>query len=82
MYKNANKLLLSKEDSVKINLRHSITLGRIEQNMKKVRSMIHILTPPTLEDVLLFNNPKYSDEGMMCCDVREVWCGVVWCDVM
>ena len=58
MYQNANKILLLKDNSPKTafrtSMRHSIILGRIEQNMRKMKSMIHVMPPPTFDDMLLF----------------------------
>ena len=58
MYQNANKILLLKDNSPKTafrtSMRHSIILGRIEQNMRKMKSMIHVMPPPTFDDMILF----------------------------
>ena len=70
MYKNANKMLLSKNNCPKNQnpMRHSITLSRIEQNLRKMKSMIHILHPPTFDDMLLFqNNDTDQEEGKCVC---------------
>ena len=60
MYQNANKMLLLKDlspkNAIKTSMRHSIILSRIEQNMRKVKSMIHVMPPPSFDDMLLFQN--------------------------
>ena len=65
MYQNANRLLLLKDNSPKTTMRHSITLSRIEQNLRKMKSMIHILPPPTFDDMLLFSSIKNNDDGQI-----------------
>jgi hypothetical protein len=64
MYKNANRILL-KDVCLKETLRHSIALSRIEQNLKQVKSMIHVMAPEPFDDMLLFN-ARNSEDGEIC----------------
>jgi Ca2+-binding EF-hand superfamily protein len=41
-------------------MRHSIAVGRIERNLRKVNTMIHVLPPPTHDEVIL---PSSTSEG-------------------
>ena len=77
MYKNANRILL-KDVCLKESLRHSIALSRIEQNLKQVKSMIHVIAPEPFDDVLLFN-ARNSEDGESC---TVLSCGVLHCGVL
>jgi hypothetical protein len=77
MYKNANRILL-KDVCLKESLRHSIALSRIEQNLKQVKSMIHVIAPEPFDDVLLFN-ARNSEDGESC---TALYCNVLWCTVL
>ena len=76
MYKNANRILL-KDVCLKESLRHSIALSRIEQNLKQVKSMIHVIAPEPFDDVLLFN-ARNSEDGESCAVLS---CGALYCNV-
>lgn len=60
MYKNADKLLAERESMSKNQMRHIISLARIEQNVRKVNSMVHVLPPPAHDDVVLPKNASTS----------------------
>jgi hypothetical protein len=82
MYKNANRILL-KDVCLKETLRHSIALSRIEQNLKQVKSMIHVIAPEPFDDMLLFN-ARNSEDGEICYVLcYDVLCSnVMYCTVM
>jgi len=50
-YKNAELVLNERDNLKKDKMRNAITLGRIEHNVKKVGSMIHLLDPLLVDDV-------------------------------
>lgn len=50
-YKNAEMVLNENDNMKKDKMRNAITLGRIEHNVKKVGSMIHLLDPLLVDDV-------------------------------
>jgi hypothetical protein len=67
MYKNAEKVLNGKENVSKTHIRNSIALARIEMNVRKVNSMIHLIQPPTHDEVIL---PK--SEGIVNTENDEI----------
>ena len=68
MYKNADLVLNEREATQNINknaARHIIAQARIEQNLKKVGSMVHFVKPVHLDEILLpkvpnTNTPPYQ----------------------
>lgn len=63
MYKNAEKLLKEKEKShtmAKSIIRNAVATARVETNVRRIRSMIHLIQPPTHDEVIL---PKTSHSG-------------------
>lgn len=53
MYKNADKYLKERDRLSKPQMLNAITLARIERNVKKVNKMVHILPPPSHDEVVL-----------------------------
>lgn len=60
MYKNAEKVLNGKENVTKAQIRNSIAQARIELNVRKINSMVHLIQPPSHDEVIL---PKSGVEG-------------------
>jgi Ca2+-binding EF-hand superfamily protein len=59
MYKNADKILGDKDNlSTKYVMRHSVTLARIEQNVRRVKSMVHIINTASHADVVVPNSEQ------------------------
>lgn len=56
MYKNADQLLGERESMPRTQMRHIISLARIEQNVRRVHSMVYVLPPPAHDDVTLPKN--------------------------
>src|SRR4051812_42475811 len=52
MYKNAEKVLNEKENLSKTQIRNNVALVRIELNVRKVQSMIHLTQPPSHDEVI------------------------------
>jgi WD40 repeat protein len=50
-YRNADLVLNEKDNLNKDKMRNAITLGRIEHNVKKIGSMVHLLDPLHVDDV-------------------------------
>lgn len=61
MYKNAEKVLNSKENVTKTQIRNSIAKARIDLNVRKIGSMVHLIQPPSHDEVIL---PKTLGEGV------------------
>lgn len=61
MYKNAEKALNGKEHVSKIQIRNSIAQARIDINVRKINSMVHLIQPPSHDEVIL---PKTIGEGV------------------
>ncbi len=59
MYKNAEKLLNEKMNVSKGTIRSAVTLSRIDQNVRRINSMIHLIQPPSHDEVIL---PKSNME--------------------
>ena len=51
MYKNAERVLVDYNTVSKSLIRNAITKSRIEQRVHKVKSMIHLIQPPSHEEV-------------------------------
>lgn len=60
MYKNAEKVLNGKENVTKAQIRNSIAQARIELNVRKINSMVHLIQPPSHDEVIL---PKSGMDG-------------------
>ena len=52
-YKNAEKFLNERDNLKKDKMRHAITLNRIENNVKRLGSMIHNVDPLQVDDVAI-----------------------------
>ena len=52
-YKNAEKFLNERDNIKKDKMRHAITLARIENNVKRLGSMIHLVDPLQVDDVAI-----------------------------
>ena len=57
-YHNAEQVLNERDNLKKDKMRNAITLGRIEHNVKKVGSMIHLLDPLHVDDVKIPSDNK------------------------
>ncbi|MCL4419262.1 hypothetical protein M1146_04125, partial [Patescibacteria group bacterium] len=53
MYKNAEKILNEKKEISKLAMRTAVSNGRIEQSVRKVNSMVHLIQPPAHDEVIL-----------------------------
>jgi len=60
MYKNAERVLNGKENVTKSQIRNSIAQARIELNVRKINSMVHLIQPPSHDEVIL---PKSGVDG-------------------
>lgn len=59
MYKNADKILGDKDGlSTKLIIRHSVTLARIDQNVRRIKNMVHIVNPSSHADVVVPNSEQ------------------------
>ena len=59
MYRNADKILGDKDNlSSKYTIRHSVTLARIEQNVRRVKNMVHIINTSSHADVVVPNTEQ------------------------
>lgn len=59
MYKNADKILGGNENlSAKYIMRHSVTLARIDQNVRKIKSMVHIINTASHTEVVVPNSEQ------------------------
>jgi WD40 repeat protein/Ca2+-binding EF-hand superfamily protein len=62
MYKNAEKVLNEKSKVTKTTVRNAVAMSRIEQNVRRIHSMIHVIQPPNHEEVILPKNSEMKDE--------------------
>ncbi len=53
MYRNAEKVLNEKDNLSKTQIRNSVAMARIELNVRKVKSMVHLIQPPSHDEVIL-----------------------------
>lgn len=60
MYKNAEKVLNDRDNISKAQVRNAVAKARIELNVRKVSSMIHLIQPPSHDEVIL---PKSKNGG-------------------
>ena len=60
MYKNAEKVLNDKEGISKSQVRNAVAKARIELNVRKISTMIHLIQPPSHDEVIL---PKNKNSG-------------------
>lgn len=67
MYKNAEKVLNDKEGISKSQVRNAVAKARIELNVRKISTMIHLIQPPSHDEVIL---PKNKNSGKWCCFFR------------
>jgi exosome complex RNA-binding protein Csl4 len=84
LYRNAEKYLKEKSYVSKSQIVHAITMGRIEQNVRRVRTMIHVMAPRNHDDVELpkvdivisqvFNCSDFIGV-CLCCVLRYTGCG-------
>lgn len=51
MYKNAEKVLNDRDNISKAQVRNAVAKARIELNVRKVSSMIHLIQPPSHDEV-------------------------------
>jgi Ca2+-binding EF-hand superfamily protein len=58
LYKNAEKVLAEKHDMNKVSIRGAVAIARIEQNVRRIHSTIHLIAPPNHDEVIL---PGASD---------------------
>jgi WD40 repeat protein/Ca2+-binding EF-hand superfamily protein len=60
-YKNAEKFLNERDNLKKDKMRHAITLNRIESNVKKLGSMIHLVDPMQVDDVAIPDDHPHKE---------------------
>lgn len=53
MYKNAEKVLNDKDNISKQQVQNAVAKARIELNVRKINSMIHVIQPPSHDEVIL-----------------------------
>jgi Ca2+-binding EF-hand superfamily protein len=53
MYKNAEQFVNEKAKVNKQAIRNAVSVSRIEQNVRKVQTMTHLIQPPTHDEVIL-----------------------------
>jgi Ca2+-binding EF-hand superfamily protein len=59
MYKNADRILGDNDNlSSKLTIRHSVTLARIDQNVRRIKNMVHIINPSSHADVVVPNSEQ------------------------
>lgn len=56
MYKNAERVLDEKGDMSRSTIRGAVALSRIDHNVRRVSSMIHLIQPPSHDEVILPKN--------------------------
>lgn len=57
MYKNAESLLNAKESLPPSAVRHAVAMSRVASHVRKVNTMLHLIQPPSHDEVIL---PKQS----------------------
>ncbi|RYG66231.1 hypothetical protein EON64_10240 [archaeon] len=57
MYKNAESLLNAKESLPPTAVRHAVAMSRVASHVRKVNTMLHLIQPPSHDEVIL---PKQS----------------------
>lgn len=62
MYKNAERLLNEKDSLSKSSIRNAVAMARMEASVRKVHSMVHLIQPPTHDEVIL---PKTTANGTL-----------------
>lgn len=60
MYKNAERVLNDRDNVSKTQIRNAVTKSRIDSRVKRVSSMIHLIQPPSHDEVILPKNDKKS----------------------
>jgi len=60
MYKNAEKVLNDRDNISKTQVRNAVAKARIELNVRKISTMIHLIQPPSHDEVIL---PKNKSSG-------------------
>jgi WD40 repeat protein/Ca2+-binding EF-hand superfamily protein len=65
MYKHASKILSDSVGKNQAIMRHKITMARIDSNCRNVNHMVHVINPPTIDEMSLDLEPaagitKYS----------------------
>jgi hypothetical protein len=66
MYKNAEKVLNEKSKVTKTTVRNAVAVTRIEQNVRRIHSMIHVIQPPSHDEVILpkvDKNAAHADDN-------------------
>lgn len=63
MYKNAERVLEEKHDMNKATIRGAVAQARIDQNIRRVTSMIHLIQPPAHDEVILPKNSGKDAPG-------------------
>jgi hypothetical protein len=72
MYKNAEKVLNDKDTISKAQVRNAVAKARIELNVRKINSMIHLIQPPSHDEVILPKNKHGGDDGSSPLDSEEM----------
>jgi Ca2+-binding EF-hand superfamily protein len=62
MYKNAEKVLNDRDNISKAQVRNAVAKARIELNVRKINSMIHLIQPPSHDEVILPKNKNNANE--------------------
>jgi hypothetical protein len=68
MYKNAEKVLNDKENISKAQVQSAVAKSRIDLNVRQIKSMIHLIQPPSHDEVILpksKENKEMNDEALM-----------------
>lgn len=63
MYKNAEKVINEKDNLSKAQIRNAVAMARIEMNVRKVNTMVHLIQPPSDDEVILPKNHSTTDGG-------------------
>jgi WD40 repeat protein len=63
MYKNAEKVLNEKSKISKTTVRNAVAMTRIDQNVRHINSMIHVIQPPSHDEVILPKNTELKTDG-------------------
>jgi hypothetical protein len=61
MYKNAEKVLNDRDNISKSQVRSAVAKARIELNVRKINTMIHLIQPPSHDEVILPKNKGAND---------------------
>lgn len=63
LYKNAEKVLAEKHEMNKQSIRGAVAIARIEQNVRRIHSTIHLIAPPSHDEVILPGSAGGTGDG-------------------